>query len=192
MLIYLVRNHIHLRMLCQHICQCLQFRFTIHTTSRIGGRADNNSLRFVRYCTSQLFGIYFKILFNTRTHHHRSPLRQLHHLGIAHPIGSGNDYLIASIHHRQYYIANRLLSPIRTHNLVGRIGQTILFFQFLANSFPQVEIARNRRIKSKIIVYCLFGSLLYVVGCSKIGFAHTQVDYIHPLRFQFSAFLRHY
>ena len=175
----------------QHILQAFQFLKAIDRTCRIGWRTENQGACLGRDGGLQLLGSDLEILLDGSLHNHRLSIGQFHHLGIAHPVGSGNDHLVASIDDGHDGVAHRLFGAIGAEDLRWSVVQTVLVLEFGHDGVLQGWIAWHGRVLGEILVDGLLRCLLDVVGGVEVGFADTEVDDIYTLGLELAAALRH-
>ena len=145
-LVNLVGNDNHAFMSCEDASQTGQLFFGIYRTRRIAGRAENQRTCFRRDGRFQLFGCNLEILFYARFYNDRFSFGQFDHLGIADPIRSRNDHLIAGIDQCHDGITYRLFGAVGAKNLCRCIVQAVFVFQLGRDGFAQCGIARYGRI----------------------------------------------
>ena len=157
----------------------------------VGGRAEDEGASVGRNGLLQLFGRHLEVLLNGGLDKDGLAISHQHHLGIADPIGGGNDDLIAGIDEGEYDIADSLLGTIANDYLRGLIGEAILAKELIADGLPKRGIARHGAISGPVVIYGLLGSSLDVVRSVEVGLTHTEVDDVDALSFQFGTLLRH-
>ena len=190
-LVNLVSNHNHVGVLQQNVLQGLQLSLAIYRTCGVAGRAKDKSLCLRSDSCLQLSGCNLEVLLDGSLYEDGSSLSQQYHLGIAYPVGSGDDNLVTSIYQCHDGVADTLLGTVATENLAGSIVQTILVLQFVNDGLLQFGVTRNGRVTTPVVLYCLNGGSLNVVGCVEVGFAHAHVNNINALSLQLAAALTH-
>ena len=190
-LVDFVGNNEHLRVAAEHFGQSFHFFGAIDGTGGVGGAAKDESTGAGGDGGLELCGRDLEILLDLGFHKHGGAVGQAHHVGVAHPIGGGDDDFIAFAHHRKEHAANGLLGSVPHHDLCGRIFEVVLTKQLAADGFAQVEIAGHGAIARPVVVDGLFGRGFDVIGGVEIRFSDAEIDDVDALCFEFGALLRH-
>ena len=190
-LVNLVGKHEEVVMAHHHARQSLQLVLAVDAPRGVARRADDEQLGLLGDGVLQLLRSHLEIAFDARADNDRLSTRELHHLRIAHPVGSGDDNLVSGVDQSQYGIAHPLLAA-RSHDNLGRsILQPVLTLQLVSDGLAEDEITWNGRIFGEVVVDGLLASLLDVVGGIEVGFANTHVDHVDTLSTHLVASLRH-
>ena len=171
--------------------QSLQLILAIDAAGRIAGRAEDEQTRLRRNGGLQLLGRHLEVLFETSLHNDGIATSQQHHLGIAHPVRSGNNDLIARIDQCHDGVADALLGTVRNQNLGRGVAQVVLALQLAGDGLTQVGIAGNGRILRVVLVDSQLGGLFDVVGGVEVGLADAHVNHVDALCLHFTTLLRH-
>ena len=113
--------------------------------------------------------------------HNRNTVVIFYHFGIADPIRSGNNHLVAGIENSPESIDKRMLCSVADDNLRRLIVKVIVSFKLGTNSLFKLKRAGCRGIfclTSVDSVYCCSFNML---GCIKIGLACSETDYIQTV-----------
>ena len=191
MFVDFIGNHDDLGVTAEHFGQSLHLFCAIHGTGGIGGAAKNEGARAGRDGGLELCGRDLEVLLDRGFYEHGGAVGQTHHVGIAHPVGSGDDHLVAFVDNGEEDVANGLLGTVAHDDLCGRIFEVVFAKQLGADGFAQVEITGHGAVARPVVVDGLFGGDFNVIGRIEVGFADAEVDDVHALCFEFGAFLRH-
>ena len=191
MLIDFVGNDNNVLVTKEHVLQPLQFLTCIYGTCGVAGRAQYQCACLLGDGSLQLFGSDLEVLLDGGGNEHGSGIGQKHHVGVAYPIGSGYDNLVASTCQSHDDVADALLGTIGAQNLAGLVFQTVLSLQFLHDGFLQFGVAGHGAIAAPVVLNGLDACCLDVVGGVEVGLAHTHIDDIHALSLQLAALLAH-
>ena len=175
-----------------HLGQGAQFFLAVHAAGGVAGRAEYEHAGGGGDGGFQLLGGDFEVLLEASLDDHGAAAGQFHHLRVAHPIGGGDDDLLALVDEGEHGVAHALLGTVRHYNLGGCVVEAVLAFQFGGDGLAQVGIAGHGRVARVVVAYGLVGGLFDVVGRVEVGFAHAQVDHVDALRFHLTAALRHH
>ena len=175
----------------QNLCQTFQFRFAVNRTCRVAGRAEDEQARLGRDGCLKLCGRYLEILLNACFNEYGSAAGEFGHFGIAHPIGRGDNHLVAIVDEGHDSVAHALLCTVRYGDLGGGVVQSVLVLEFPYDGFAQGGIASHGRVARVVVVDGLDGGFLDVVGRVEVGLAHTEVDDVNALCLEFGTLLRH-
>ena len=186
-----IGNHDDLGVTAEHFGQSFHLFGAIHGAGGIGGAAKNEGARAGRDGGLKLCGRDLEVLLDRGFYEYGGAVGQTHHVGIAHPVGSGDDHLVAFIYNGEEDVANGLLGTVSHDDLCGRIFEVVFAKQLGADGFAQVEITGHGAVARPVVVDGLFGGDFNVIGRIEVGFADAEVDDVHALCFEFGAFLRH-
>ena len=175
----------------EHLGQRLEFLLAVNGTRGVARRAEDDGLGAGRDGLFELGGRNLEVLFNAGLHEDGLAVGHEHHLRVAHPIGSGDDDFLARGDEGHDGIADTLLGTVGTNDLLGRIVQAVLVFQFVHHCLTEGRISGHGRVARIVVVHCLLRSFLDVVGRVEVGFADREINHIDPLGLELSALLRH-
>ncbi len=109
---------------------------------------------------------------------------QLDQVGIAHPVGSGNDHLVARPADRHEGVVDRVLRPVGDHNLGGFGRQPVMLGVVRGHRLPELGNARRRRVMRLARPDRLERGFLNVRRRIKIGLAQREVEDLDPFGLQ--------
>ena len=190
-LVNLVGNDDDLLVTKQDILQRFEFLLAVNRAGRVTGRAKDERLCLGRDGGFELLGRNLEVLLDSCFYENRSAFCQENHLRIAYPIGSGDNDLVACIHDGHDGVADALLRAVTAKDLAGSIVETVLVLELSYDGFFQFGIAWNGRVAAIVLLDCLDGRSLNMVGRVEVGFAHTHVNHVHAFSFEFAASLTH-
>ena len=190
-LINLVAHNDDALMTAEHLGQGFELIGAVHRPGRVARRAENQEARAGRDGGFQLFRGYLEVLLDAGLDNHGSALGQQDHLGVAHPVGGGDDDFVARIHERHNRVAHALLGAVRADDLGRRVVQPVLTFELVDDGLAQRGITGDGGIARIVLVDGFLGGFLDVVGRVEIGLAHGEVDDVYALCFKLATLLRH-
>ena len=138
-------------------------------------------------------GSQAEIVFGLRGHKHGLASRVLHDVRVAHPIGRGNDHLVARTHQRAGGVENRVLTA-GGHDAFRRLKcrrRAQICRMPVANGLAQRRDSRRRGVLRAIFFERLDGRALDVFRRGKVGLAGAEVDHIHSLGLVLFRLLQH-
>jgi hypothetical protein len=113
------------------------------------------------------------------------------HLGIADPIGRGNDHLVALVHRNQEGVVENLLTA-RADDRVGRlVVEPVLALELRGDRLAQGGYPEHWRILGLATPDRRHRGFLDVVGRVEIGLADRQRNDVAPLGLEIPRLLRH-
>ena len=117
-------------------------------------------------------------------HEHRHAAHHLHHLGIADPVGRGDEYLVAIIDQHAQSREDGQLGAAGDDDLRNIVGKAVVLEEFLRDGLAQGERARHGRIARPALVDGAMRRRADVFGRIKIRLAGAEADHIFALSLQ--------
>ena len=191
MFINFISQHKQVVVFQDDFCQCLQFLSTIDAACRITGRTEDKHLCSGGYGCLKLSRSNLEILLKTSFNNDGNTAGKLCHLGVTHPVRSGNNHFVTIVYQRHDGVADTLLGTVAHQYLIHGIVQSVLVLQLCHDSLSEFGIAGNGRIAREVVVHGLLGSFLDMIGGVKVWFTDTHVNHVDALGFHLRAFLRH-
>ncbi len=130
MLVHIVGHHPDMRVLHQHVGDRLQLGARIGGAGRVRRRAKDDPFGLRRDRLFQRIGLQLEAVRGRAHHRHRFAAGERHHFRIAHPIGRGDDDLVAGIDGGHQRVVEHLLAAGPDDDLVRLVGQTVLALKF--------------------------------------------------------------
>ena len=175
-LVNLVRENHHLRMLGHHLGDGAELLFGVDHTRRIGRAAEHHQLGLRRDGRLQLRRRDFEVVLDLAGNVFDIGFRHLRDGTVGNPVGSGDDDLVAGVHQSHDSLVDGLLAARGDHNLLRRIIQPVVSLELVADGFQQISITGHWRVVREVVVNGLFGILLHRLRRVEIGLADTQAD----------------
>ena len=121
---------------------------------------------------------------------HRLAAGERHHFRIAHPIGRGDDDLVAGIDGRHQRVVEHLLAAGADDDLVRLVGQAVLALEFGDDRFLQLGNAADVGVLGLAGLDGVDRRQLDVGGRVEIRLAGAKADDVAARRFQRACFIR--
>ena len=125
-LVDLVCQHEEVFMFQDHVGQGLQLGLAVDATRRIARRTEDEHTGLRGDGCLQLLGGHLEILLETGFHDYGLTTCQLHHLGIAHPVGGRDDDFLTVVHQGHDGVADTLLGTVGDENLIDGVAPVVL------------------------------------------------------------------
>ena len=150
------------------------------------GGVEHDGARAVGDGGLDLLGRELEAVFLLRLHGHGHAARHDDQLGVADPVGAGDDHLVALVQQRLERVEQRMLRAVGHHDLLRLIGQPVVAQQLVAHGLSQLHHARCGRIARHAAVQCVLGGAADVLGRVKVRLAcakahHVQAPGLHLL-----------
>ena len=162
----------------------------IGRTGRVRRRAQDDPLGLRRDRLFQRVGLQLEALRRRAHHRHRFTAGQRHHFRIAHPIGRGNDDLVARIDGGHQRVVEHLLAAGADDDLVRLVGQAVLALELGDDRLLQLGNAADIGIFGLAGLDGVDRRQLDVGGRVEIGLAGAEADDVAARRFQRACFIR--
>ena len=159
-----------------HLRDGLELRAGVDHAGRVAGRVEHEHLGLIRDGGVQLGGgdLEIRLLLRRNDHGHRA--RLLDHLGIADPVGRGDDDLVPGVAQRHQGNVNRVLGARSDHDLPGLIFQAEIGLQAVAGGLAQLHQAGGRGVLGLVVLDGLNARLLDVLGRGEVRLACAEAD----------------
>ncbi len=180
-----------MRMAHQHIGERLQFVARIGGARRVRRRVENQPLGARGDGAFEVLRLQLERMLHRRRREHRLAAVDQDHVGIAHPIGRGDDHLVALVEGDQERIVQNLLAAGSDDGLARLVVEAVLTLELGGDRFAQRRDAQHRRIFGFPALNRGDRRLLDVVRRVEIGLADRQRDDVAALRFEVARLLRH-
>ena len=191
MLVHVVGQHPDMRMAHQHVGQRLHLVARIGGARRVRGRVQHQPFGARRDRALEILRLQLERLFQRRRHEHRLAAVDQHHLGIADPIGRGDDHLVALVQGGEEGVVEDLLAA-GADDRVGRlVVEPVLALELGGDRLAQRRNAEHRRIFRLAAADRRDRRLLDVVGRVEVGLADRQRNDVASLGFEIARLLRH-
>ena len=191
MFVHIVGHHPDMRMLHQHIGDRLQFGTGVGGAGRIRRRAQDDPLGFGRDRLLQCRRLQLEPLLGRADHGHGFAAGERHHFRIAHPVGCGNDDLIAGVNGGHQGIVEYLFAAGADDDLVRLVGQIVLAQKLGRDGLLQFGNAADIGVFGFAGLDCLDGGQLDVRRRVEIRLARAKTDDVASGRFERACFVRH-
>ena len=191
MLVHVVGQDHHMRVPAEHRAQRLQLGRAIGRARRVRRRIEDHPLRPVGDRGLDLRGRHLVMLVRARLHDHRRAARELHDIGVAHPIGCRDHHLVARIQRGDQRVEQRMLAAHVHADLRGGIGQVVVTQELGGDCGLQLGGAVDIGIFGLARADRGDRGLLHEIGRVEIGLARAQADHVDPLRLQVQHPARH-
>ena len=172
----------------QHITKRLQLGPRIACPRGVRGRVEDEPFGFGRDRRLKLRRCQLEIMFNATLHRHRGAACQKHHIGVRHPIGRGDDHLIAGVTGGHQGVVQNLLAAGANGDLVRRVFQTVFAFKLDADRLFQLGDTIHRGIARLALINRALGGDADVFRRVKIRLARAQTNDIAALCLQLGRF----
>ena len=133
-------------MLQDHLCQSLQFVVAVHTSCWVAGRTeDNHPGLWGDGCLKLLWG-HLEVLVEAGLYYHGLTSCQFHHLGIAHPVRSGDNHLLTIVDECHDGVTYTLLGSVGYKDFCWGVMQVVFSLELSGDGLTQAGIAWHWRI----------------------------------------------
>ncbi len=170
----------------QDIGQRLDLGPRIGGTRRVRRAVEDEPLGFRRDRGLKLRRGQLEVAVDAAGHRNRRAARQQHHVGIADPVGRGDDDFVARVQRRHECVVERLLAAGPDRDLRGRIGQAVFAQEFRADRGLQFRNAVHGGVFGLASVDRALGGVLDMVGRVEIRLARAEADDILACGSQFA------
>lgn len=150
----------------------------------IAGRVEDQQPGLVRGLFLKHEGRDLEIAFRPGMHGHGHAARQLHHVGIAQPVGRGNQHLVAGVDGGLHEIVEAVLAARADDNGFHGHGRAVVPFKVAARGLAQIGNAGHGGVAAEIGVNGALGRVADMPGRGEIRFAHGQAGHVHALRLE--------
>ena len=169
----------------------LQLVARIGRAGRVRRRVEDDPLGPRRDRAFEVFRLELEAVLEFRRHDDRLAPVDRDHLRIAHPIGRGDDDLVALVHRDEEGVVEDLLAA-GADDRVGRlVVEAVLAPEFCRDRLAQGRNAEHRRIFCLAALDRLDRRVLDVVRRVEIRLADRQRNDVPPLGFEIARLLRH-
>ncbi len=184
MLIHVVRQNPHMRMLDQNIRQRFQFVPGIGRTCRIGRRVENEPFGVRCDRGLKLLAGNLVIRISLRLDSNRCSASQKHDIRITHPVRCRDDDLIPRIERGDHGIVDDRLAA-RCHKALGWfVVDAVLALEFCGNGLLQFRDSIHGGVFRLTTIDCINRRLLDVIRRIEIRFACAKTNHITARSFQ--------
>jgi hypothetical protein len=111
---------------------------------------------------------------------------------IRHPVGDGDDDLVAGIDQRLREVEDEVLSAHGDDAFVGLVGGPEVLVVTVADGLPELGHAGRRGVLGKVLIDGAGGSALDVIGGGEIRLAGPEIDHVDALRAKPFGVRRHF
>ena len=143
-LVHVVGHHVHMRMPHQHVGERLQFGARIGGARRIRRRVQQHPFGLRRDRAIELLRRQLEAGRHRGLDRHRLAAGEQHHVEIAHPIGRGEDHLVARIERRNEGVVQHLLAAGADGDLRRLVVEAVLALELLDDRRPSARRCRRR------------------------------------------------
>ena len=143
MLVYLICEHIHIRMFLYHISKSLELCLRIYRTCRVAWRAENQHTSLWSDSCLELLWCNLEVLVKACRNMHWCTTCEEYHLRIRHPVRCRYDNLLTVIYQRHYSVAHSLLGTVADEYLTDFVVKSVLFLQLCHDRLAEICIARH-------------------------------------------------
>ena len=127
------------------------FLFGIDTARRIVGGVDHHDSGPVRECAPQLVCGHFEVLFDSRLNGDHFSSSEVRHVGIADPIGGGQDDLVTLVDKAQHHVHQAVLGPGGDNDLIWAVFQTVVPLQLVTDGLTHFNVAGYWRVVGEVL-----------------------------------------
>ena len=185
MLVHVVAHQVHVRVVHQHIGERLQFGARIGGARRVRRRIQQHPFGLRRDRALELRRGHLEAGRHRGLDRHRLAAGEQHHVVIAHPIGRGENYLVARVERADEGVVQHLLAASADRDLRGFIVEAVLALELFGDRLFQLGDAIDVGVfRSLAVADRLDRGLLDVVGRVEIGLAGAQADDIAARRLE--------
>ena len=165
------------------IGQAGQFVLGVDGAGRIAGRVDDDHLGLRRHGVAEFVGRDLVVVLRLGRDDDRLRADELGHLGIAEPVGRGDDDFIARIERGEHGVEAGVLGAAGDDDLGGLVIESVVGLELLADGGTQFGNAGGRRVLGEAGVERPHGRGLDVLGRIEIGLAGAEADDVLALGF---------
>src|ERR1700741_792876 len=144
-----------------------------NTAGGIAGRIDNHHFGFRGDCFLDVRGLCSETVFGAHLHDHGGAAGIFDDVGIADPVGGGDDHLIAVLNQDTNCVEDRMLAANVHPALFGRVVRTEFATVPHGDGFAQRHDACRWRVFCAILFNRLDSGALDVVWRREVGIAGT-------------------
>ena len=152
----------------------LEFFAGVDRAGRVAWRVDDNHLRPWRHRVFEILGRDLPVVFLGGLHKNGFATDEANHLGIAQPVGSGNDHFIAFIHYRSDGIEARVLGSAANNHLAWLVIEAVVFEKFLGNRLAEFRNAGTGSVFGATILEGLDGGRLDMFRGVHVGLSSAE------------------
>ncbi|MNV28831.1 hypothetical protein D3C71_1200340 [compost metagenome] len=185
MLVHVVGQNPDLRVLAQHQGQGFQLGAGIGGAGRVRRRVEDQPLGAWRDGGVQDLGAQLEAVGFLADHGDGLAAGQQHHVRVGHPVGGGDDDLVAGVQRSHEGVEDHRLAARGDVNLVGFVGQAVLARELGDDGGLQLGHAVGVGVFRLAALDGLDGRRLDVVGRVEVRFAGAQTDDVAAFAFQF-------
>ena len=176
----LVGDHIQV-ILHTHLGDGLQLTAGVHHAGGVGGIVQDHALGFGGDGGSQLFRSDLEVLRLRGLHHHRHAAHHPDQFDVTHPVGSGQDHLVAGIHQRPQGRIDTGLGAAGHGDLRRLIVHAAVLLQPLTYGLTQLHGACGGSVFGIVVLDRLDAGLFDVVGGGEIRLTGAEADHIQAI-----------
>ena len=168
----------------QHIGEAAELRLGIGGAGGVGGGVEDQPARARPDRRLEVGRLDLEAVGRRGGHEHRLAAGQQHHIGIAHPIGGGDDHLVAGIEAGEHGVEDHRLAARRDIDLGGLVGEPVFPGELGADGRLELGDAIDIGVFGLALADRLDRGFLDGVGRIEIRLAGVQGDDIPPRRLE--------
>ena len=169
----------------QHLHQGLGLLGRVGGAGGVAGGVEDKHAGAVRQRVAQLLRRDLEVLVGAGVDDDRNAAAELDLLGVGHPVGRGDDDLVARVQQGGKGQVEAFLAAHAGDDLVGRVGQAVFARQLVADGLLELGHAGGRLgVLGLAAAQRVVSSLLDVVRRVEIGLTGAQADDVHALSAQ--------
>ncbi len=180
-----------MRVAHEHVGHGLQLGLGVGGARRVRGAVEQQPLRLGRDRLFELLGHELEAVVLRAGHGNRRAFGQLHHVGIAHPIGRRDDHLVAGVERGQERVEQHLLAAGGGDDLLGRVVEIVLALELGRDRLLQRRRAAHIGVARLARIDRLLRGLAHVRRRVEIGLAGAEADHVLAGRLERARFHRH-
>ena len=180
----------HLRVAQQHVCDLLHLLPAVGRARRVRRRIEHEPFGLWGDRPLQGLRLQLEALLHLRVDRDGGSAADRDHLGIAHPIGSGDDHLVAGVERRKEGVEENVLAAGRDDRVGGLVVEAVLPLELLGDGGPKLGNAEHRRISGLAAVDRGLRRRANMRRRVEIGLADREADHLAALRLEVARLLR--
>ena len=180
-LVHVVRHHPDLRVADQDVGERLQLGLGVGRAGRVVGRVQDHPLGLRPDRLLEILGPQLEAGLLGAGHRHRRAAGQQHHVGVGHPVGRGDDHLVARVEGRHQGVVEHLLAARPDRDLVERVVEPVLAPELALDRLLQLRRAVDRGVLGLAPPDRLDRGRLDVLGRVEVRLPGAQADHVAPL-----------
>src|SRR5262249_43436418 len=172
------------RMLDQNLTKGAQLGTRVCGSGRIAGTVQQHQTRLRRDGSGKLAWGDLVALRHAGERHDWQPVSEQHHVGVRHPVGRGDDRLIARIEHRHAEVEERLLGPGGHQDLRALVAEGVVALELRDDGVLQLIDPLDVRVAREATADRVDAGLTDVCRRVEIGLSGPQTDDVLALRLE--------